>query len=83
MLNAINVTTFPVIFPPAAPSLADMLGASIEYINARPYERTPLHAIGTVIGYAHRRGELFLKVQNATTCRERWIPESDFVRYVH
>lgn len=82
MLNT-NVTAFFSIFPPAAPALADMLGATIQYINARPYQRSPLSAIGLVIGYSLRKGDLYLKVQNTTTCRERWInAETDFINYV-
>lgn len=80
-----NHTTSIVSFPlvPATPALSEMLGATIQYVNARPYQRLPLSAVGLVIGYKQHRGELFLKVQNTTTCRERWINESDFIAYVH
>lgn len=58
-------------------SIIDLLGETIQYVNARPYERTPLLAIGLVIGFAHRESDLYLKVQNTTTCRERWISADD------
>lgn len=77
MLN-LNYTTL----QPATPTLLDMLGAKIEYINFRPYQRQPMNAIGIVIGYKNHKNTFFLKVQNSTTCRERWIAESDFVGYV-
>ncbi len=60
-------------------SIIDLLGETITYINARPYQRQPLCAIGLVIGFAHREGDLYLKVQNTTTCRERWISADDDV----
>lgn len=90
MLNQYPITTpapqstFFNHMPPATPVLADMLGATIQYINARPYQRMPLSAIGLVIGYKQHKGDLFLKIRNTTTCRERWInAETDFLAYVH
>ena len=84
MLNTIDVTRFPSIFPAATPTLADYLGKTITYINARPYERMPLQAVGIVIGYRLYKGDLHLKVENTTTCRQRWInAETDFVSYSH
>lgn len=68
---------------PALPSTADLVGNTIFYVNARPYERTPLHAIGLVIGWRHYNGLLMLRVQNTTTCRERWInAEIDMLGFV-
>lgn len=76
-------TTIPSLLP-ATPTLSDMLGSTIEYINARPYQRMPLMAVGVVIGYTHRNGDLHLKVKNSTTKRERWInAETDFIAYAH
>lgn len=74
---------FPSILQPAKPVLADMLGAKIQYVIFRPYQRMPLAGIGIVIGYKQHKGDLYLKVQNTTTCREKWInADEDFLGYV-
>lgn len=68
---------------PVHPSIAEFVGNLIQYVNARPYQRQPMHAIGLVIGWQQYRGLLMLKVQNTTTCRERWInAEYDFRGFV-
>lgn len=75
---------FPLNFPVATPTLADMLGAKIQYVLFRPYQRMPLAGIGIVIGYKQHKGDLYLKVQNTTTCREKWInADEDFIAYAH
>ena len=81
MLNQQSIT-FPV-HQSTLPTLATLLGQPIAYVNARPYQRTPLLAIGIVIGWQQYHGLLLLKVQNTTTCRERWITaEYDFLGLV-
>jgi len=65
------------------PSTADLIGTTIQYVNARPYQRQNLYAIGVVIGWQVYRNLLMLKVQNTETCRERWInAQYDFLNAV-
>ena len=65
------------------PSTADLIGTTIQYVNARPYQRQSLYATGLVIGWQVYRNLLMLKVQNTETCRERWInAQYDFLNAV-
>jgi len=65
------------------PSTADLIGTTIQYVNARPYQRQSLYAMGLVIGWQVYRNLLMLKVQNTETCRERWInAQYDFLNAI-
>jgi len=76
MLNTYSTTGLPV----GTPTLADMLGASIQFIAARPIDRLPLVDSGLVIGYKLHKNTLYLKVQRAGRI-DRWISEFDFLAY--
>ena len=65
------------------PSIPALIGTTIQYVNARPYQRQTLYATGVVIGWQVYRNLLMLKVQNTETCRERWInAQYDFLNAV-
>ena len=86
MLNN-NCTSIPpfssIALIPAFPKISDMLGAHIEYVRCRPYQRLPIIETGIVIGYQLYKGELFLKVSPDTIRCPKWVSEFDFLSYVH
>lgn len=66
----------------STPSTADLIGTTIQYVNARPYQRQAMYATGIVIGWQQYKNLLMLKVRNTETCRERWINfQYDFLNF--
>lgn len=74
----------PTALTPAFPTVADMLGAHLLYVYARPYQREAMIETGVIVGYQHCKGEFYLKMQPDNPVRfPRWISENDFLSYVH
>ncbi len=72
-----TITTAPTI-------VADMLGTSVEYIHAHPYQRYILIETGVVIGYQHHRSGYWMKLLPDNCNRlPKWIHENDILRYAH
>lgn len=67
---------------PAMPVFADMVGAQIRYIHARPYQRSAIIETGVIIGWFHHANGLYLKVQPSKCALAKWIHEDDFLNYV-
>lgn len=69
---------------PAYPTTAEMPGAAIRYIHARPYQRLDMIETGVVIGWQHHSKGFYVKVQpDNTALMSKWIHEDDVLGYVH
>lgn len=67
----------------ATPTFADMVGAPIRYVYARPYQRLVIVETGVIIGWQHHRNGLYMRVQpNNKSLSSKWIHEDDFMSYV-
>lgn len=69
---------------PATPTIADMLGARISYVHARPYRCENIIATGTITAVEEdKNGILHFRVQpDAAHLLPKWRSELDLLHYL-